>query len=181
MEPVSAALTAVLELDDLRDLAAAVSRIRRLLDLDADPAAIDGVLGSDPQLARAVADRPGVRVPGVVDGNELAFRALIGQQVSVAGAATSTATIVVRHGRPIDHDHPDDRRPTRLFPTAADLAEVDPETLPMPRARGRTLVGMATALADGRIDLSAGADRAEARARLLELPGIGPCCSPRIW
>jgi AraC family transcriptional regulator of adaptative response / DNA-3-methyladenine glycosylase II len=174
MEPVSAALTAVLELDDLRDLSAAVSRIRRLLDLDADPATIDGVLGADPQLARAVADRPGVRVPGVVDGNELAFRALIGQQISVAGAATSTATIVTRHGRPLDHDHPDGRRPTRLFPTAADLAGADPETLPMPRARGRTLVGMATALADGRIDLSAGADRAEARARLLELPGIGP-------
>lgn len=178
MEPTSAALTAVLELDDLRDLAAAVSRIRRLLDLDADPEAVDGTLGADPALAGIVADRPGVRVPGVVDGHEIAFRTLIGQQILVAGAATSTAAIVARHGRRLAGDHDDqrdsERQPTHLFPTATELAEADPETLPMPRARGRSLVGLAAALADGRVDLSPGADRAEARAKLLELPGIGP-------
>lgn len=171
MDDTAGALSAVLRLDDLRDLSAAVSRIRRLLDLDADPVAIDSVLGADPDLGPLVAARPGVRVPGVICGDELAFRALIGQQISVAGAATTTAGLVRRYGRPLTDPDPGD--PTHLFPTSAVLAEADPETLPMPRSRGRTLVRMATALADGTIDLSTGADRAEARARLLDLPGIG--------
>ncbi|QDP98677.1 helix-turn-helix domain-containing protein [Microlunatus elymi] len=209
MDERTGTLTAALRLDDLRDLAAAVSKIRRLLDLDADPVAIDSTLGGDPQLAAAVAALPGVRVPGVTSGDELAVRALIGQQISVAGAATTAASIVRQYGavlpeqetagdasredpdrrptrsefdhRPAssDHDHRTGRRldatqPTHLFPTAAALAAADPATLPMPRSRGRALVGMAAALAEGRIDLSAGADRAEARTRLLELPGIGP-------
>lgn len=167
-------LTARLRLDDLRDLASAVTRMRRLLDLDADPVAIDSVLASDPALAELIMDRPGVRVPGVVESNELAFRALIGQQVSVAGAATTAARIVRQYGRGLNGDHEQDDRPSYLFPTAQALAEADPETLPMPRSRGRALVGMAAALAEHRIDLSPGADRTEARAKLLELPGIGP-------
>ena len=168
-------LTARLQLDDLRDLASAVTRMRRLLDLDADPVAIDSVLAADPALAELIMDRPGVRVPGVVDAGELAFRALIGQQVSVAGAATTAARIVRQYGRPLnDGDHEKDGRPAYLFPTARALAGADPETLPMPRARGRALVRMAAALAEQRIDLSPGADRAEARAKLLELPGVGP-------
>jgi AraC family transcriptional regulator of adaptative response / DNA-3-methyladenine glycosylase II len=189
-------LAATLRLDDLRDLSAAVSRIRRLLDLDADPEAIDSTLSGDPVLAALVADRPGVRVPGVVDPHEIAFRALIGQQVSVAGARTTASRIVRQYGRPlagIDHQPADQkagdqqrddqqrddqqpgwRRPSHLFPTADALADADPETLPMPRARGRALVGLAAALASHQVDLSPGADRAEARARLLALPGIGP-------
>ncbi|HEY9294284.1 MAG TPA: AlkA N-terminal domain-containing protein [Microlunatus sp.] len=195
MDERAGTLTAALRLDDLRDLAAAVSKIRRLLDLDADPEAVDSTLGRDPQLGPAVAALPGVRVPGVMSGDELAFRALIGQQISVAGAATTAASIVRQYGvrlptqetleadqhvdEPVDHDHAVDHagadlRLTHLFPTAAALAAADPETLPMPRSRGRALVGMATALAEGRIDLSAGADRIETRSRLLELPGIGP-------
>jgi AraC family transcriptional regulator of adaptative response / DNA-3-methyladenine glycosylase II len=175
-------LAVELRLDDLRDLSAAVTRIRRLLDLDADPVAVDTVLAADPAMAGLVADRPGVRVPGVVDAHELAFRALIGQQVSVAGAATTAARIVRRYGRRLTDDQDADESPgedhrdgpTYLFPTAADLAEADPDILPMPRSRGRALVGMATALASGAVDLSPGADRNEARSRLLELPGIGP-------
>lgn len=168
-------LTAVLGLDDLRDLSAAVSRIRRLFDLDADPVTIDSALSADPALAALISDRPGVRVPGVVDAEELAFRALIGQQVSVAGAATTAARIVRQYGRPLitSDDHEAVDQPAYLFPTADALAAADPQTLPMPRSRGRALVGMASALASGRIDLSAGADRAEARAKLLELPGVG--------
>lgn len=177
MKDAEGPLTAALRLDDLRDLAAAVTRIRRLLDLDADPVAVDSVLAGDPALAGLVADRPGVRVPGVVDPHELAFRALIGQQVSVAGAATTAARIVRQYGRRLADPEPGadhDDQPGYLFPTAEALAEADPETLPMPRSRGRALVGMATALASGAIDLSSGADRAEARSRLLGLPGIGP-------
>jgi AraC family transcriptional regulator of adaptative response / DNA-3-methyladenine glycosylase II len=168
-----------LSVTDLRDLPVAISRCRRLLDLDADPVMIDEVLRGDRDLAPLVADCPGVRVPGVVSGAELAFRALIGQQVSVAGAATTAARITRRYGRQLDRpDLPgheeDSRRPDRLFPEPAALAEADPETLPMPRARGRSLVRLATELAEGRIDLSPGADREEARTRLLAVPGIGP-------
>ena len=177
MEPNSSELSAVLRLDDLRDLSTTVSRIRRLLDLDADPIAIDEVLATDPVLSVAVASTPGVRVPGTIDPTELAFRAVIGQQVSVAGAATTAARITARYGRRLpagstadDHDH---QQPTQLFPTADALAAADPEQLPMPRARGRTLIGLAQALAEGRVDLCLGADRHEARGRLLELPGIG--------
>ena len=76
---------AVFHLQDLRDLTRAVSRCRRLLDLDADPVAVDEVLGTDPLLAPLVARAPGRRVAGSVDGAELAVRAVIGQQVSVRG------------------------------------------------------------------------------------------------
>ena len=77
-----------LELAHQRDLVAAVARLRRLLDLDADPAAVDAALGARPELATLVTKRPGLRSPGTVDGFELAVRAVVGQQVSVAGART---------------------------------------------------------------------------------------------
>ncbi len=77
-----------LRLADVRDLGVAVARCRRLLDLDADPTAVASALGSDPLLAPLVAARPGLRVPGCVDGTEIAVRAVLGQQVSVAAART---------------------------------------------------------------------------------------------
>src|SRR6185369_9195130 len=82
---------AVLRLADVRDLAPAVARCRRLLDLDADPVAVDALLAQDPALAPFVAKEPGVRVPGAVDGFEIAVRAVVGQQISVAGARTVLA------------------------------------------------------------------------------------------
>ena len=158
-----------LELNDQRDLAAAVARVRRLLDLDADPLSVAAVLGADPALAPLVAARPGLRSPGTVDGVELALRTVIGQQVSLRGARAVTARIVAEHGTRAFDDEPG-----LLFPTAAQMAEVDPATLPLPRARGRTLVGLARALAEGAITVDAGADRRETRALLLALPGVGP-------
>jgi AraC family transcriptional regulator, regulatory protein of adaptative response / DNA-3-methyladenine glycosylase II len=108
-----------------------------------------------------------VRVPGHVDAVELAVRAVLGQQVSVTAAATLAGRLVARYGEPL-------ARPrggiTRLFPTARALMHA--EDLPMPRARARALVGLAGALAEGRVQLDG--DPAQARARLLELPGIGP-------
>lgn len=158
-------------LDDLRDLGAAMQRCRSLLDLDADPAAVTDVLARDALLAPLVAASPGRRVPGAVDGDELAVRAVLGQQVSVAGAATLAGRLVAAHGEwlatPVGGV-------THVFPAAAALADADPETLPMPAARRRALVGLATALAAGDPALDAGADRDEVQRRLLALPGIGP-------
>src|SRR6478735_4086249 len=114
---------------------------------------------------------PGLRVPGQVDGDETAIRTVIGQQVSVTGARTVAGRLVVEHGRPVASDVPG---LTHLFPDAATLAAADPTTLPMPRARGRALVGLAAALADGRVLLDRGPDRDDVRRALLDLPGIGP-------
>ena len=160
-----------LSLTDLRDLSTAVARCRRLLDLDADPVAIDAELGADDHLAPLVAAAPGRRVPRTVDEDELAVRAVLGQQVSTAAARTHAARLVAAHGTPV----PDDAGGlTHLFPSAEQLTELDPEALALPRARRRTLVGLVSALADGTVELGAGADWAQARADLLALPGIGP-------
>ena len=161
-----------LEVDDLRDVPAAVERCRRLVDADCDPVAVADALGEDPVLAPLVHARPGLRVPGHVDGHEVAVRAVLGQQVSVAGAATVAARLAEQYGEPLPGT--DEAGLTRLFPTVGVLAGVDPAGLPMPRARGRALVGLCEALASGEIALDRGADRADVRERLLELPGIGP-------
>ena len=82
-----------------RDLVAVVSRVRRLLDLDADPTAVDDVLGADPQLAPLVRKRAGIRAPGAVDGFETLVRTIVGQQISLGGARTVLGRIVAAHGR----------------------------------------------------------------------------------
>jgi AraC family transcriptional regulator of adaptative response / DNA-3-methyladenine glycosylase II len=163
-----------LRLTDLRDLAAAVQRCRRLLDLDADPVAIAEALSADPLLAPLVQRAPGQRVPGAVDGSELAVRAVLGQQISVAGARTLAGRLTATLGAPLPT--PEDEL-THAFPTAAALAATDPQTLPLTRSRAFALVTMCGALAasgDGALSLDPGADRAAARERLLTLPGIGP-------
>lgn len=173
--PGAAQVPVRLWLSDLRDTAAGLERLRRLLDADADVVAVAGHLGADPVIGGLVRAEPGLRVPGQVDGEETAVRAVIGQQVSVVGARTVTARIVAAHGVGL----PDDLRAavpglTHLFPTSAALAAADPVTMPMPRARGRALVALAGALADGTVRLDRGADRADVRAALVALPGIGP-------
>lgn len=160
-----------LALDDLRDTAAAVSRVRALLDADADPVAVDTHLARDPVLAPLVAARPGLRVPGHVDGTELAVRAVLGQQVTVVAARTAAARLVAEHGRPVATCVDG---LTHLFPDAATVAAMAPEDFRMPRARGRALVGLAAALASGDVVLDRGPDRADVRRALLALPGIGP-------
>jgi AraC family transcriptional regulator of adaptative response / DNA-3-methyladenine glycosylase II len=162
-----------LELEDLRDLAAAVERCRRLLDADCDPVAVDDELSSDPRLARMIRRRPGLRVPGHVDGDEIAVRAVLGQQISVARARTLAGVLTERYGEELPGLNGDDR-PARLFPRAEVLAEVDPEELPMPRARGRAINALCAALASGDIPLDRSAERDDVRLRLLALPGIGP-------
>ncbi len=157
-------------LTDLRDLTLAVSRCRQLLDLDADPVAVDGVLSADPLLEPLVTATPGRRVPGAVDGFELAVRAVLGQQVSVPGARTLAGRLVDGLGAPLD-------RPlfglTHTFPDAAALAEAPPTAFAMPAVRRGAVQGLAAAVADGRLVIDPGADRTELRHQLLALPGVG--------
>jgi AraC family transcriptional regulator, regulatory protein of adaptative response / DNA-3-methyladenine glycosylase II len=160
-----------LALTDLRDLSIAISRCRRLLDLDADPVAVDDVLRTDPVLRPLVAKHPGRRVPRAVDGPEFAVRAVLGQQVSTAAARTHAARLVQAHGVPIDDPA---GGLTHLFPEPQALTEVDPVTLAFPQSRRTTLAALAGALAAGGIDLGAGSDWDRARARLAALPGVGP-------
>jgi AraC family transcriptional regulator of adaptative response / DNA-3-methyladenine glycosylase II len=161
-----------LTLADARDRGHAEMLCRALLDLDHDPVPVGRLLEEDPLLGPAVAAAPGRRVPGAVDAAELCVRAILGQQISLAGAATAAGRLVVRFGEPLGALAREGI--THVFPSAAGLAAADPETLAMPRARGRSLVGLAAALAGGELSLSRGGDPVQARARLLALPGIGP-------
>jgi AraC family transcriptional regulator of adaptative response / DNA-3-methyladenine glycosylase II len=162
-----------LALADLRDVTAAVQRCRRLLDLDADPLAISASLAPDPVVGPLAQACPGRRAIGAVDGDEIALRAVLGQQVSVAAARRLAGQLTALCGQPLPTAGAD-AAPALVFPDAATVAGLNPETLPMPRSRARALVGLAEALASGAVCLDPGADREEAAARLLALPGIGP-------
>jgi AraC family transcriptional regulator, regulatory protein of adaptative response / DNA-3-methyladenine glycosylase II len=171
LRPLDGYVQARYWLEDLRDLAAAMQRSRALLDLDSDPHAVVESLGADSLLGLLVRAAPGRRVPGHSDTHELAVRAVLGQQVSLAGAATLAARLVNDYGQPLE-------RPVgavrNVFPSAEALAGADPDRLAMPSARARALLGLAAALARGDLTLDAGADRVQARRGLLALPGIGP-------
>jgi AraC family transcriptional regulator of adaptative response / DNA-3-methyladenine glycosylase II len=170
-------IDADLQLSDLRDLTTAVSRCRQLLDLDADPIAIVEALGADPLLGPLVSAEPGRRVPGAVDGFELAVRAVIGQQVSVPGARTIAGRLVHVAGEAIPDATHGGRGVTHLFPTPEaliDLAEREPAAFSMPAARRQALVALAGGVADGTVTIDPGTDPAELRAALVALPGIGP-------
>ena len=149
-------------------LGAVVERVRHLLDLDADPAAIDPVLAALP-----FAPRPGLRVPGCIDGFETTVRIILGQQVSVAAACTLAGRLVERFGAPIDTPFPG---LTRLFPSASRLAEASAEsigTLGIVRARVAALQALARAVCDGTLALHPAAPLEATRAALLALPGVG--------
>jgi AraC family transcriptional regulator, regulatory protein of adaptative response / DNA-3-methyladenine glycosylase II len=171
LTPDGTHVRARLHLADLRDLPAAVERARRLLDLDADPVAVDAHLRRDPALARSVVDRPGLRVPGTTDADELALRTVLGQQVTVAAGVTLAARLVARFGGAVTDPR---GGVVRTFPSPAVVAEADLAELGMPRARAEALRSLASALASGTITLDAGTDRVAVRAALDALPGIGP-------
>ncbi|WP_371575281.1 AlkA N-terminal domain-containing protein [Streptomyces sp. NBC_01314] len=160
-----------LTLGDLRDLPVAISRCRRLLDLDADPVAVDEQLRTDPVLAPLVDKAPGRRVPRTVDEAEFAVRAVLGQQVSTAAARTHAARLVIAHGEPVDDP---EGGLTHLFPSPEALATVDPETLAMPRTRRTTFTTLVRQLAHNELHLGVDSDWSQTRARLLALPGFGP-------
>jgi len=150
----------------------AVRRTRRLVDADAPVAEIGARLGADEHLAPDVASSPGLRLPGATDVAEAAVQALVSQQISMAAAARCSAKLAEAYGERLDV--PDASGVAWLFPTTDALAAADPETLPMPRARGRALVGLAAALASGSLVLDPERGWAELRRSLIALPGIGP-------
>jgi AraC family transcriptional regulator of adaptative response / DNA-3-methyladenine glycosylase II len=127
-----------LALTDVRDLGTAVARCRRLLDLDADPEAVDAHLAADPALAPLVASGPGRRVPRSVDGPELAVRVVLGQQVSLAGARAAAARLVARCGEGVDDPA---GGLTHLFPRPEDV-DLPPGGMPASRHRTVALAGL---------------------------------------
>ena len=162
---------ATFRLVDWRDLAPAVGRVRRLLDLDADPIAIDTALSGDPALAPLVAATPGLRAAGSIAPTETLVRAIVGQQVSVAGARTVTGRVASEIGEPLEIDHP---TLSRVFPSMSRIAGADPEDFPMPRSRSATLQRGARLGDDGELVLDHGLDRHAAHHLLVEIRGIGP-------
>ena len=163
----------LLELPDAlaRESLFVAGRVRRLFDLDADPAAIDGHLSADPLLAEGVRRRPGLRVPGAWDGFELAVRAILGQQVSVARATGLAGALVRAFGEPLPAAPASG--PAYLFPSPERLAGADLESLGLPRQRADAIRALAAAYASGALDLAA-AGLVGAVAALTALPGVGP-------
>jgi AraC family transcriptional regulator, regulatory protein of adaptative response / DNA-3-methyladenine glycosylase II len=170
LTPEARAVRCVLRLD-LRDLAAAVARCRRLLDLDADPLAIAEALSRDDVIGGLVRARPGLRVPGCVDGGEIALRAVLGQGVSLRAARGLTARLVEGFGTSLEQPL---GTVTHLFPAPAVLAEADPQSLAGPTRRRAALQALAARLADGEIRIDAGSDPTETLTGLVAIPGIGP-------
>ncbi|MBG0739384.1 DNA-3-methyladenine glycosylase 2 family protein [Paeniglutamicibacter antarcticus] len=164
------ALELAARLEDLRDLPALLSRVRRLFDLDADPAGIDAVLGADPGMGRRVAVVPGIRLPGALDAGEILIRAMIGQQITVAAARTALNQLAVV-GLP-------GRTPSetlvRHFPTPELIAEHGPGILRGPRKRIESVCAVAGMLASGGLSIGVEDDLTSLSAKLLPLPGIGP-------
>ena len=146
-----------------------VGRVRTLFDLDASPDAVSEVLGRDRLLARIVAAKPGLRLPGAWEPFELVVRAVLGQQVSVKAARTLAGRIVQRCGRRVD-----DAELSHAFPSAAQLAAANLDKLGITGRRIHTLRYIAAAMAAGELSLARGMDMDDCVRQLLAQPGIGP-------
>ena len=168
--PADHHLVAELELPSLRGLGRLVAQLRRLFDLDADPAFIGAHLRRDPWLAPLVSRHPGLRVPGAWDPFEQAVRAVLGQQITVEAARRLGAQLVRATG---ERTPLEDARLGHVFPSPPAVLAADLSTLRMPRARRQALVTLAEA-ASRDPSLFRGGASAEAVARRLDaLPGIG--------
>jgi AraC family transcriptional regulator of adaptative response / DNA-3-methyladenine glycosylase II len=163
LTPVAGGVTAEFILDDERDEAEAIRRARALFGLDADPRAVAAHLGTDPHLGPLIRARPGLRVPGIVDGWEIAARAILGQQITVAAARTLASRITAAVATPLAVA---DGALTHLFPAPAQVGGAPDELFAMPRSRIRTLRGVAAADPPLAVPQDA--------AALQELWGIGP-------
>lgn len=170
------------ELTSLADASAAVAAARHLLDLDADPSAVDAALSQDETLRPLVRHRPGVRLPGTADPQEYLFRAIIGQQISVAAARTQLSRLTAAVGRPYESTIPG---LTTLFPTPGEIlagvpappsdgAPLDPQRpLRLPARSIRTVRGSAAALEAGQLQIHRGAAPQVLTEQLTSIPGIG--------
>jgi AraC family transcriptional regulator, regulatory protein of adaptative response / DNA-3-methyladenine glycosylase II len=146
-----------------------VERLRRMFDLSADPIEIAARLSRDLVLANRIEAMLGLRVPGCWDGFELAVRAILGQQVSVAGANTFAGRLVCTFGTPVGTVAP----LTHLFPRAETLAQGDAARIGLPQKRAETIRALARAVSEGQIDFGSVPNVEDFRSRLRELPGIG--------
>lgn len=162
------ALQVELSFPDLAAVPEIVIRLRRMFDLDADLAVMHGHLANDPLLARLITERPGLRIPGAWDGLELAYRAVLGQQITVVAAIRLAGKLVAQYGAPLASTVPG---LTHVFPETRVLAGADLAALGMPKSRGRTLSGVAQALLDEPSLFEP--NREGGVARLLALHGIG--------
>lgn len=149
-----------------------VNRVRRMFDLDADPKAIADSLGGSPRLKPLITRHPGLRLPSGWDGFEIAVRAILGQQVSVAAARTLATRLAHRFGQPLATPLADGL--DCLFPRPEALAEADLTTIGLTRSRADTVRGVARALLEGCVDFRAERTLDDFAARWTALPGIGP-------
>ena len=164
------ALSARIRIPKLSTLPSIIARLRRVFDLAADPLAISAHLAADPVLAPLVEKRPGLRVPGAWDGFELAIRAVLGQQITVAAAARLAAKLVVAYGQPMSTP---ERGLTHFFPRPEVLAKADLTTLGMPKSRAATLSAVAAAVRKNPDILGVNCELTEAVRRLCAIPGVG--------
>jgi len=171
LSPAPDHVRCILALDDFRDLTGAIARCRRLLDLDADPVAVDDALSTDDNLRAVVTKSPGQRIPRTVDEAELAIRVVLGQQVSTQAARTHAARLVRAYGTPVADPA---GGLTHTFPAPTDLSALDPAELAMPATRKASLINLIAALADRELILDPGADWQQVRTQLLSMPGLGP-------
>ena len=139
-------LKAIVRLRNLKALPTIIARVRRVFDLAADPVAIDAHLGEDALLAPLVAARPGLRVPGAWDGFELAVRAVLGRQATVAAATKLAGGLASAHGEKISDLAIIDQGLTHVFPTPWQLARADLTTTGLSDAARSALSSLATAV-----------------------------------
>jgi AraC family transcriptional regulator of adaptative response / DNA-3-methyladenine glycosylase II len=147
--------------------AVVLERVKRLFDLRAEPTIIEAALG------KIAARRPGLRVPGTIDGFEQAVRAILGQQISVAGARTIAGRLALRFGTPVQTDV---EGLTHLFPSAERIAEARVEQvckLGITGKRAETLIALARAVANGDLLLEPGHRIEETLEQLQRIPGVG--------
>jgi AraC family transcriptional regulator, regulatory protein of adaptative response / DNA-3-methyladenine glycosylase II len=172
-QPERQSICVKIRFPNVRSLPAIVARVRRQFDIGADIETIDAQLSSDPLLAPLIAQRPGLRAPGGWDGFELAVRAILGQQISVAAARRLAGQIAALHGKPLSKAYAGHPGLLRLFPTAERLAKVKTIGLGMPAARLSTLKAMAeAAVSDNNLFRQTGSFE-EAIDRLKAIRGIG--------
>ena len=148
-------------------LPAVLQRVRWALDLDADPLAIEGALASD------FAHCAGWRVPGAWDGFEMAVRAVLGQQVTVAAARTLTQRLLQAFGDPLATPWP---QLTHAFPTPERLLRASADELGqlgIVRQRQMAIQALANAVLHAGLDLNPGPPLQTTLQALLALPGIG--------
>jgi AraC family transcriptional regulator, regulatory protein of adaptative response / DNA-3-methyladenine glycosylase II len=171
--PIGQALIVELPTSLSRELPSVLAAVRQIFDLSARSDVIDAHLSRAPDLRGLIRKAPGLRVPGAFDGFDLAVRAILGQQVSVAAASTLSGRLAARFGESIETPFPE---LNRITPSAGELATTDLHDLTalgMIKSRAECIRSLARAVAERTICLDPGADGEAATKRLLEIPGIG--------